>query len=331
MPRCEGLPDQDCSINKNDNTVMFSQGDIWLCPKCKNIRFPSTGATMPEDTDQTLRKQGIEENSDPMRNHISVDSTPTDVLLEPLLAYTVFSLQSATCEHVRRAVLGHFTNEQIVAAKDALWTKCDHQIIGDKPRRRDSLSRPEKEAHLQDILTALGKLDKAAKVPAVAILAEDLHLIPRSHPEELNDISLADRLNRLEHKISCLSEVVDRTMSENIVIKERLDQRESLTQGSSTNLVPAYSVPAYSDVVSGRPPRNAGNTVQQSKHDDEQATATAVQWSEPGDSSATNTGNDQTSSLPTHWVNSNMTHSDNHSSNPHRGRGLGQGFGRGFG
>ena len=96
---------------------------------------------------------------------------------------------------MRQAVLGHFSNEDIVGTKDSLWTNCGSGIIGEKPRRKDSSTRSVAGAHVSDILTAWRKLDRADAIPLVAIDAFALGVIPRSHPEELNNISLVDRLN----------------------------------------------------------------------------------------------------------------------------------------
>ena len=46
----------------------------------------------------------------------------------------------------------------------------------------------------------------------ITINAMDLYLIPRSHPEELNNISLVDRLARLEKKLERMQETVDKNV-----------------------------------------------------------------------------------------------------------------------
>ena len=58
-------------------------------------------------------------------------------------------------------------------------------------------ARSEKEAHVADIINALIKLDKANKVPTIVLGVLSLGLIPCSHPEELKNISLCDRLNQI--------------------------------------------------------------------------------------------------------------------------------------
>ena len=48
------------------------------------------------------------------------------------------------------------------------------------------------------IMHALTAPDKENKLPIDVTDCMSLSVIPRSHPEELNDISLCDRLNKLE-------------------------------------------------------------------------------------------------------------------------------------
>lgn len=42
MPRCQGRPDSDCPHDADDDSVRFTQGDLFLCPDCEEYRFPST-------------------------------------------------------------------------------------------------------------------------------------------------------------------------------------------------------------------------------------------------------------------------------------------------
>ena len=80
------------------------------------------------------------------------------------ITYVIYAFQSGSFESIKLAVMGHFSLQQIVEAKNELWGNC--------------------------ILNALVKLDKCNKLPATVIDSSSLGLIPRSHPEELNNISL---------------------------------------------------------------------------------------------------------------------------------------------
>ena len=110
------------------------------------------------------------------------------MLPQPLLVYIVFSLQSGTQENIKNEVLNRFTGDEIIEAKDALWSYCGTEFIGYIKYRKNSTSCLESEANVKDIFVALNKLDKAGKSPTVVIDVLSLGKIPRSHPEELNNI-----------------------------------------------------------------------------------------------------------------------------------------------
>ena len=171
-------------------------------PNDTHRAIPSAPPMSPS-TDKNYEREDVN-----IRNH----DNNSEFILEPLLAYILFSLQSSTSENISKAVLGHFTPEQIFNAKEVLWGKCDVKVIGQKVRRRGSNVRSEQDANLQDIIAALMKLDKVDKLPCVVIDAGSLGIIPRSHPEELNNISLLDRLNRLEARVTSLQQGVDTSL-----------------------------------------------------------------------------------------------------------------------
>lgn len=250
---CEGNGHNPCPFDRRGSDVEFCQGDLWLCKDCLNARFskstrPNNNASENtanplNDTcnnlfdenslnhsqySETYPKQAATNNINNTQANIK-GSFPENVdcqniIMDSLLSYTVSSLQACSPENVKRAVLGHFSHEEINKSKNVLWATCDNSIIGEKARRKDSVMRSENEAHLADIITALLKLDKTDKMPCIVIDAYSLHTIPRSKPEELNEISFADRLNQIESKFIALQGIVDRTVCENLVLKEKIEK-----------------------------------------------------------------------------------------------------------
>ena len=71
------------------------------------------------------------------------------------------------------------------------------------------------------------------KLPVVLIDSRDLAVIPRSHPEELNNMSLVDRLNRLEARLSGVQEVLDKTVAENLYLRDKFDDFTSCAKVAS--------------------------------------------------------------------------------------------------
>ena len=204
MPKCDGIPGKTCPAKKAVN-VHLGKGDLMMCDSCTVVRDYMDDGKLVVNQNKPVKNNG----------------TP-DVIVDPLLAYIEFSLPSSTSENVKNAVLGHFTQEEIIMAKDNLWSTCGASL-GEKVRCKDSTTRSEKEAYLFDIVQALLKLDQQdGPSPTIAIAAHDLHKIPRAKAEELNSISQVDRLNKLEARMSSLIETVDKHYAENISLKDRV-------------------------------------------------------------------------------------------------------------
>jgi hypothetical protein len=136
-------------------------------------------------------------------------------------------MQNGTIEKIRLTTVGHFSLESVTPAKDTLWKAADNNVIGEKPLRRGTPLRIEKEAHVTDIFEALGKLDRANKVPLFALDALSLSIIPIHKYEDLSNITLIERLSKLKGIAKSLQETTDMLACENIVIKEKLDENST--------------------------------------------------------------------------------------------------------
>ncbi len=143
--RCRGPPNGPCPLNKRGNDVELCQGDLPLCKQCEQVRFPSSRQQSTDNSESTTADAKTPEDTPEKEEQ---DEPP--VIVDPVLCYIQFSLQSGTAENVRRAVLGHFSADLITVAKNSLWDAADTNFIGLTPTRRDSSVRTEKEADVQD-------------------------------------------------------------------------------------------------------------------------------------------------------------------------------------
>ena len=85
------------------------------------------------------------------------------------------------------------TLRKISLAKVQLFNKCDPSIIGSFKRHVNTSLRTKKDANVDDIIETLRHLDRSQSCPIFAVSAGHLNHLPRSAPEELNDISVVDR------------------------------------------------------------------------------------------------------------------------------------------
>ena len=248
---CDGLADGPCPIANRNKKVTLCQGDLMLCDHCNNMRFGSKTKEQREKAGTKASAQ-MSSGSKPANESILMaappllarpdwgehsGSTPNVTapemgekedrcLIQPLLAYILFSMQSATRDNIKLAVLGRFSAEEILEAKSKLW-ESRGESLGQFPLRKESRARPEKEAHIIDILQAIDTLDKDENLPLIVIDAMSLGKIPRSHPEELNNISLCDRLNQLESRFKNMHDIMDRCVTENLAMKDEIEVLKS--------------------------------------------------------------------------------------------------------
>ena len=247
MPACTGLPSgAPCPRKSRGADCKLGFGDDFFCESCMTAQrnFRLGGNTISKESnelnDLVARRQSSDlSNVKQVKNGSNTDEfvdsniqglgavSREKVLIQPVLGYILFSMQSASAENVKLAAMGHFIDSDICDAKDMLWYFCGTKYIGEKKVRKDSNTRSEKEDHLADIINALIKLDKANKVPTIVLGALSLGHIPRSHPEELNNISLCDRLNQIECRMKKMQEQLDCHTAENMMLHERLEKTDS--------------------------------------------------------------------------------------------------------
>jgi len=104
MPACEGPPERSCPHAKPKN-VKFRQGDMFLCEKCHEVRFPRSGGTAQPSNASTSEQSQIPDAA--VNSQIDAQNAPV-YLVQPLLAYVTFALQSGTVEKIKNAVIGFF-------------------------------------------------------------------------------------------------------------------------------------------------------------------------------------------------------------------------------
>ena len=231
-------------------------GDDFFCDSCmvaeREHRLGKGDTNDQTSVKQALRRSsGRDKGSTNSANNsdVNLGSVNKDtILLDPLLSYVVFALQSGSVEIVKNAVLGYFSNVDINLTKDLLWSHCGTEGIGEKPKRKGSNLRSEAEANLMDIISSWMKLDRANNTPIIAICAENLRTIARSHPEELNAITLVDRLNQLEQRMTNMQTNMDCMMAHNMNLN---DQVKDLSSYASRVKSPVVPVPVLTRDIHG--------------------------------------------------------------------------------
>ena len=211
----------------------------WLKKHSQGISTDRNNCTEHEGHVQLVVDFPPEEENKLREVRPKTSMTQTNVVLQPILAYVHYALQSDTADTIKKAVLGLFTVNDIKEAKDILVQHADNSITGAVKSRQDGVTRTQSEADAQDIINAMIKLDRAPSMPIFAVPSLQLGIIPRSHPEELNNITLVDKLHQLDEKWTRCQELMDRAPCENMTLTERV------------TILEQHRAPAYSTVLSG--------------------------------------------------------------------------------
>ena len=125
--------------------------------------------------------------------------TEKQIHINELLCYAIHHINNGTKENICKVINHFYTCEEICEAKKQLWSVEGTQSLGPIEERKKSVRRSASEANVDDILDALIKLDSEDCIPCFAAI--NVERLPQWQPEQLNIISIIDRLTNLEKEL----------------------------------------------------------------------------------------------------------------------------------
>ena len=134
------------------------------------------------------------------------------------LCYAIHFADSGAPDNTKRVMINFCNAEEIVTAKKALWEAADNELIGEYKDRRSSDRRPAVVEHVNDIVTAIQKLDAINKLPN--FVAKDLDRVPNVHPEEMNLLILIQGIAKLEKYCDEYNEMLSKVMIDLINLRD---------------------------------------------------------------------------------------------------------------
>ena len=134
------------------------------------------------------------------------DDVPAPAIVNELLAYCSHYLHSSTKESLKRVIITFYHEKEISDAKDILWD-LHSDVLGQSIRRRTTDHRVAHAADAEDIIKALIKIDSECETSSV-YAAVRMDRIPRHTPEEIDMVSIVQRLGDLERKFGILDGTV---------------------------------------------------------------------------------------------------------------------------
>ena len=186
------------------------------------------------------------------------------MLVQPLLSYIICSLQHESEDTVKKAVFQSFTHDEILEAKEKYWEFSGEERLGKFPKRIDTVNRTAKEAHVSDIVHKLKQYTGKGWAPTICIM-EPYSL--RKIPEEEDEVTLTDRIHRLERKMVLMVNTVGTLVTENQCLQEKLDNLCKEPTGIRKTFAETVATPKVKPVSQEATVPTGGTTVVTNKMD----------------------------------------------------------------
>lgn len=129
----------------------------------------------------------------------------SDIIVDELLTFIISYNSNSNVENIKKSVISFYSPEEIIESKKLLWSVCSDKLEN-YVERKSTDKRTSAEANFYDIINAINNLDADDNVPQFA--AVNLNKIPKFIPEELNTLSIINRLNFLENKFQVNSDIL---------------------------------------------------------------------------------------------------------------------------
>ncbi len=157
------------------------------------------------------------------------------------LAYVAGYYHQRPRDAIKTVVLAHFTKEEILTAKESLWSACkDMNVLDKMVNRVGTPSRDAEEANTEDILAAFAKIYALPASPVITMEAKDVIRLPKFAPGELIEPSVASRLAVVETQLTQLISQMTASDAKQLELSERVNK---------ISLTPREKSPSFSEIV----------------------------------------------------------------------------------
>ena len=200
--------------------MLYAKYAMGTCTKCQGIaRGDSTQCASCRDTGNGSKKGDDRQLRTP------------NVVLSEVLMYAEYHRHGASRDAIVKILSTFYTPEEIREAKNVLWHEFEEKILGVVPTRQTSVNRTEQMANCEDILKALGDIEKHRLTPTFC--ASKWDRVPKSHPESASELGISERLAALEEKMFGYDNTLSEIKKENIETKGDIKQiqEENISQG----------------------------------------------------------------------------------------------------
>lgn len=200
-----------CTVCKETKGSVKKKGNQNLCSRCEK-EFDTNNVERNEEND---RNDKNDEGSDDHEETSVNDKFSQAVyfIVNELLAYTWFHVHKAPIEVIVKTVSSFYSSQEIEDAKLILWDVLKPPDKYHKRRGSTVHQKTADELNVDDIVKVLQKCESLSCM----FVASDMERIPKWEPQELDQMSLVDRVRKIEVKLMeyetnlslCRSDITD--------------------------------------------------------------------------------------------------------------------------
>ena len=112
---------------------------------------------------------------------------------------------SAAPENIKYVSMSFYDDSHVNEAKRLLWQTTNDGVLKKYEKRNDTSNRSSKDADMSDIMKAFSDIDKK-RYDEVIYVCADASQMPNQNPEDLHDMAVQNRLQKLEQRLKVAEE-----------------------------------------------------------------------------------------------------------------------------
>ena len=153
-------------------------------------------------------------------------------VVNTVLTYVMYSMSRANADSLVQVMNSTFSDEEMVSAKNVLWSAGDEKILGKNLKRTSSENRTKRFILCTDVVEAMQKLDERGEpMPQFVCDADGVGRLPRFSPEDLNVVTLDERCRQLERQMHSMQHQLNLRTDAWSKVEDQVDlMRTSMSQ-----------------------------------------------------------------------------------------------------
>ena len=180
-------------------------------------------ASKSQDNDENVISNGNDDNNTGNKVIGNNEDSLKDIFVNELLTYISFYMNNSNINNIKKIASNFYTADEVIESIKMLWNISGNDLKK-YTERRNTDQRSCTEANLNDIMDALLQLDAKSKLPF--FVARNVERVPDRQPEEINLLSIINRMNKLENMMNDCTDILSSVNRDIVFNKNQINECE---------------------------------------------------------------------------------------------------------